>query len=523
MEKYLNRFIFFILIVFTGLLYFSFLGSLDLWNPDEPRYVEVAREMIALKNYIIPHLNGHVYAHKPPMFFWAIAFMFEVFGEFKVWIARLVPAISGFFIVIITYFYASSVFNKKVGFFSAIILSSTVTMMHLSRRCNIDTLFTLFILIAIYLLHLGIINKDKQKIYFLLSCVFQGIGVITKGPLAFIFPFFTLLSYCIFTNDRKTLKKTPWFLGLIVILAITCAWLIPAAVTGGKEYIMAIALKHTIGRYAHGINHPRNFFYYFYMFPLDFMPWSFFLPLVISKGLFNRKEKMDKNILWFFCWFVINFIFMSFSTEKRGLYLLPLYPAAAIIFGYYLEKIKNFKIPVLIIAGSVILASITMPILYYYKAKHINALLTVLSAISFWGGIFLIKYQNMFKSAYKIFILYLIWSIAIFNVYAFFFPFANKYKSPKVFINELSPYENNWDNIVFFNYYNPGINFYLGKLHIHTTKNKDELKKFIQNKINVIVVKNKSLKDVKKLLTHYKYVKTLKVGHRTLKVFIRER
>jgi 4-amino-4-deoxy-L-arabinose transferase-like glycosyltransferase len=107
MTKFTNRAMFFILIVFTGVLYFGYLNVLDLFNPDEPRYVEVAREMVLLKNYLIPHLNGAIYSHKPPLFFAAMAFLFNIFGEFKEWIARLIPALSGFLTVIITYFYAS--------------------------------------------------------------------------------------------------------------------------------------------------------------------------------------------------------------------------------------------------------------------------------------------------------------------------------------------------------------------------------------------------------------------------------
>ena len=526
MKKFFEKTGVVFLFIFTACLYFAYLGVLDLWNPDEPRYVEVAREMITLKDFIVPHLNGSIYSHKPPMFFWLIALFFSVFGEFKEWIARLVPSISAFLTVIITYFYASKIFDKKTGFFSAIILATALNMVHLAKRCNIDALFTLFILVAIVLLHLGILNKKKRTGYFLLSCLFQGIGVITKGPLAFIFPFLTLAGYAFFTNNKEIFKTAPWGRGFLVIAAVIAVWLLPAGIIGGKEYIDAIMFKHTVGRYMHGVNHPRNFFYYFYTFPLDFLPWSLFFPLIVFKGVLNRKDIFDKRLTWFFCWFLINFIFMCFSTEKRGLYLLPLFPAVAVITAYYLtnskfENFKDFKFPFLIVTAVVALAAIAMPVVYFKKAGDINVVLTVLSAVSFWGGVFLIRFYKSFNHGFKVFLFAFIWGIAIFNVHSFLFPLANEYKSPKKFIERISPMESNWDNILLFNYYNPGFNFYLGKNHINFCNDIKTFKKYLARNIKLLIIKKQSVKDVKKFLKNYVYIKQERLGHRRFAIYMK--
>ena len=256
--KYLKYPIF----IITGILYFSFLGSIDLWDPDEPRYVEIAREMISLKEYIIPHLNSQIYAHKPPLFFWTIALFFKIFHSYSEWIARLVPSISGFLIVLLTYFYAKKIFmDEKTGIFSALVLSTSATMMHLSRRCNIDTFFTLFILIAIIFLHNYVLKNKKVFLY--ISMFFQGVATLIKGPLGFIIPFLTYTGYLIFTNDKKRLKNTPYFISFLILLFVVFLWLIPSYFLGGEEYIKQLILKHVFQRYAEGVNHPRSFFYYF--------------------------------------------------------------------------------------------------------------------------------------------------------------------------------------------------------------------------------------------------------------------
>jgi len=76
-----------LLVVFTILLYFTNLGQWDLWNPDEPRYAEVAREMVVNGDWVLMHYNGNVYPDKPPLFFWLVglsSFFFQGFTSFSV-------------------------------------------------------------------------------------------------------------------------------------------------------------------------------------------------------------------------------------------------------------------------------------------------------------------------------------------------------------------------------------------------------------------------------------------------------
>ncbi len=526
----LKRFSLFLLIILTGVLYFSFLGSIDLWNPDEPRYVEVAREMIALKNYIIPHLNGEIYGHKPPLFFWAIAFMFKIFHSQSEWVARLVPALSGFLIVILTFFYAKSIFKDfKVGLFSSFVLSTTVSMVHLSRRCNIDTFFSLFILISIIFLH-SYINNNKKTFLFI-SIFFQGIATLIKGPLGFLIPFFTYFGYLFFTNDRKKLKETPWLISFIILILTILLWFIPAYISGGKEFIETIILKHVLKRYAEGVNHPRSFFYYFYIFPLDFMPWTFFLPVAFIKGIFNSNKKIDKKIIWFLCWFFIPFIFLCFSTEKRGLYLLPIYPAISIILGYSFSKFnftneKLFEIPYTILIFLLGILSLGIEIFYFIKIKNINPVLTVITAICFWVAVFFFHYRKKINFKIKILSIYFVTVLLLFSIYGYIFPIFNNIKSPKVFLKKLKI--QNYNNVVFYGYLHPGFNFYLKKNHLNLIKELNQLKKVVESQYpDFIILKEKEFKKYenkfKEILKNYKIIKKERLGHRKLIIFKRNK
>jgi len=337
-----------------------------------------------LKQFIVPHLNGNIYGDKPPLFFWAMAFFVKLIGSMKEWVFRLTSAISGFLIVVVTYFYSKKMFNKLTGFYSAAILSTAYLMAHLSRRCNIDTFFALLILISIITLHFGV--EREKRLYFYISCFFQGLAIITKGPLGFIIPLFTLIGYLIFKKDREGFKKIPWITGGIILLIPVIFWLLPATIIAGKEYTYNLIMNHVIHRFEHGRAHPHNFFYYFYQFPLDFMPWTLFLPFIFIKGKIDFK---NKSLIWLICWFAINFLFLSISKEKRGLYLLPIYPAFAMIMGYLLSEIKEselklFKIPACILIGISGLLGIVEPTAYFIWTKKFNLALSIMGPPDWW-------------------------------------------------------------------------------------------------------------------------------------------
>ena len=518
--------IFYLIIpVFTAILYFAYLGNIDLWDPDEPRYCEVVREMFSLKQFLVPHLNGQIYGDKPPLFFWSMAGFVILFHSIKEWVLRLTPAISGFLTVILTFIYSKKLFNKNVAIFSSIILSTSYLMVHLSRRCNIDTFFTLLILISTITIHYGLVKN--KKFYYYLSCLFQGLAIITKGPLGFIIPLFTLIGYLVFTKDKEKFKSIPWLTGFIILLIPVAAWLVPATIVAGKEYTYNLIMNQVIHRFEHGIAHPHNSFYYFYQFPLDFMPWSLFLPFLFLKGKVDLK---NKNLIWLIFWFAINFLFLSISKEKRGLYLLPIYPAFAIIMGYMFTSIKEnniklFKVPaylLIILSGILGLAE---PVAYFIKTKQFNFSLIIMGFLAFIIAFYFIKFIKEKNVENTITFVYLLVFLTFFNIFSYIFPLANPVKSPKYFVKGLNKYVKNYDNLLIYGYYNPGINFYLKKDHLNVTKSRKELEKFVKNKIKFILVYKKDLKRKKKYiakyLENYKKIWTGRIGHRKLILFYR--
>jgi 4-amino-4-deoxy-L-arabinose transferase-like glycosyltransferase len=197
----------------------------------------------------------------------------------------------------------------------------------------LDSLFTLFFLLALFCFYLGYEKEQRRRRYYLLAGLFTGLAILTKGPIAYL----TLPIFLIFAGFQRNLKGF-WcrdlLLGFLLSVMVVLLWWIPACWVGGKDYIHWILFKQAVGTYVEGGRHfhAEPFYFYFIRFPVEFFPWIVFLPTALILGL--RKEFGNrKEFLFLSIWFFFIFLFFTLSKGKKDNYLLPLYPAAALMVG----------------------------------------------------------------------------------------------------------------------------------------------------------------------------------------------
>ena len=227
LKKYYFHFLFSLVII----LFLFQLGARDLWEPDETRYAVVAREMREGGNWILPQLNRVIYAEKPPLFFWLINLSSLFLGEDTEFSNRLPSSLAGMITILMTYYFGKRIFNPQVGFLSGLILVTCFLFPQLSRWVMLDSILTLFFLLTLYFFYRGLEEDEKRKKLFLLAGLFMGLGVLTKGPLAF----FTIPILLIFAFSQRKLKKF-WcrdlLWGLLLSLGIVLIWWIPVGQVG---------------------------------------------------------------------------------------------------------------------------------------------------------------------------------------------------------------------------------------------------------------------------------------------------
>jgi 4-amino-4-deoxy-L-arabinose transferase-like glycosyltransferase len=333
----------FILLSFCFFLFILGVGRWDLWNPDEPRYAQVAKEMVGTGDWILMHVNGKTYEDKPPLFFWLIALSSFLWQGFTSFSARFPSGLFSTLTVLLTFFLGKKLYGSRAGFLSGLILATSFEFAYLSTRANIDASLTFFTTASLFLFFqwyqhskgAGGVERDKRSLSIYGFYVGMALATLAKGPVGFILPLLVSLVYLLVQKDWKAMKRMRLLTGMALCFVMVLSWYLPAVLKGGQDFLNETLLHQTIVRFAKGTSHVRPIYYYFANFPVDFLPWFLFLPGAIVYGLSKRREELSKDFLFLLVWFVAIFLFFSFSRGKRAIYLLPLYPAASLLVGRF--------------------------------------------------------------------------------------------------------------------------------------------------------------------------------------------
>lgn len=344
----------------------------DLWSPDEPRYAEVAREMMQIGDYFVPRVNGIPYFEKPPLLMWLMVLFSLPFGDVTEISARLPSMISGVATAILIYLMGKSLFSRRTAWLSAIVFITMQRVWWQARFGQIDMLLTFLLTLCLYSFHRWENAKNEKKLGWLLTFYFSIAGaLLSKGVGTLAFPVLFLITYLIMekrlilwrrqrmkggaiaTIEEKfylpaklLIKQMKPALGFAIVLFPFGIWYLYAKWIGSAELKMETSnvvgsdlFKQTIGRFIFGVSHPQPPWYYFITVPIDMFPWSLFLLWVIP-FIWQRKGS-DEKVRFLLYWAVPAFVFFSIAIGKRAIYLLPIFPSIAILTAYSLEKFED--------------------------------------------------------------------------------------------------------------------------------------------------------------------------------------
>lgn len=444
-----------ILLTLCLVLFFVNLGQWDLWNPDEPRYAQVAREMVQGGDWILMHFNGEIYGDKPPLFFWLVAissFLWQGFSSFSV---RFPSAVFGTLTILLTFLIGKSLYSSRTGFLAGFILATSLEFAYLATRANIDATLTFFTTAAFFFFIKWYGLKKEERagekqfqglpIYGFYICL--ALATLTKGPVGFILPLLTGLSFLMVQKDWNGIKRMKLIPGMILFILIVLAWYVPALLKGGKEYFNETIMLHTVDRFAKGSSHIRPFYYYLYNFPADFLPWIFFLPVGIAYGFSTKREGIRKEFLFLFVWFAVILTFFSFSKGKRGLYLLPLFPAVSLMVGKWWEDYISgsghnlhrrwFTIPFHIFIGLLLGLGMGIPWLVLTRFPSYLPYSLPVAILFVGGGIALFILHRFGHRATLFFLIVGIMAGGFFYTLRVAFPLINPYKSARFISQEI--------------------------------------------------------------------------------------
>jgi 4-amino-4-deoxy-L-arabinose transferase-like glycosyltransferase len=374
-------------------------GFRPLFNPDEGRYAEIPREMLASGDWVIPRLDGLVYIEKPPLQYWATGLVYRIFGTTG-WAARLYTALCGLATVLVTAGLALRLWGAAAAWRSGIMLGSSLMVMLMSHQLTLDMSLTLYMtgtIAGFCLAQRDGATLRERRGWMALAWASAAGGFLTKGLIAGVLPVLALAAYSALHRDLKPWWRLAPFAGLALFAVLVLPWF--------------VLIQHRLPSFFDFFVVREHFQRYLTLVEARYEPWWFFIevlalgslpwiaPMVrqlatgwrasAPRGAFDARR-----FLWIFC--VVVFVFFSASDSKLIPYILPMFPALALLAGSAEETRLRADLRAsgvgLVIAGMAIAAATALlPRLLHNPARapyflQIRAPLALIALIAIAGG-----------------------------------------------------------------------------------------------------------------------------------------
>lgn len=328
----------FLLLVVFAIVWFGTLDHRRLINPDEGRYAEIPREMVASGDWVTPRNNDIKYFYKPPLQYWATATAFSVFGEHH-WTARLWPALTGFAGILLAAFTAARLFSPTAGLIAGAVLASSVLWNVIGHANTLDMGVSFFLAAAVFALCLAEktaaaeSRRWRDGAWALLA-----LAVLSKGLIGLVLPAATVVAYMLWQRDWGLLWRLRPLRGTAILLLITAPWFIAVSLAN-PEFFHFFFIHEHFERFltkSHGRYQPM--WYFLPVLLLGMIPWLGSLVQGLWRGRRNADVGQFSVERFLLTWIVVVFGFFSVSSSKLASYILPIFPAMAVLIGVFLAE-----------------------------------------------------------------------------------------------------------------------------------------------------------------------------------------
>lgn len=487
-----------------------------LFPVDETRYASVAWEMWIRHDFLVPHLNGVAYSHKPPLLFWLIQLSWWIFGvnEYSM---RMIGPLFALAALYLTGHISQMLWPFRLqakaqtryilfGFFIWM-LSGTLTMF--------DMILTVFVLLGIYGLFKLAFHGLIWRRWVLLGIAIGG-GILTKGPVIFVH----LLPVALFApwwrqqDQVFGFRWLYWYLGLLFAIslgvAIALSWAIPAGISGGDAYQNAIFLGQTSGRLVKSFSHRLPWWWYLQMLPLLMLPWLLWRSFWQGITCLHLK---DNGVRFCIAWLLPVLIAFSLISGKRIHYLLPLFPGIAmLLFRGFDALAENSRCSRVLVLSIIYLFTgvmlILLPVLneswhWHQDISHLSPvwgiLLIIIAACLFFGR--MTDRNGVFRICLSSIAAFLVLESAFFSIQAYRYdltPPAKKIVTLRAAGSDVAFY-----GAKYHGQYN-----FLGRLRkpLTTIKHKDNLMKWAENHTtDYIIIRYKRSEKIYQQFDHFPF------------------
>ena len=329
--------------------FFYGLGQFGLVGADEPRYAQVAREMLERHDWITPTLGGMPWLEKPPLYYWQAMLAYAIFGVSD-WAARVPAAVDATVMVLAAYLFFR---RLRPGFEldGALIAASSAGVIGYARAASMDMILASAFTVA--MLAWWTWRDTGRRVYLAAFYACVALGMLAKGPVAPFLAAAIIVLYCLTACESRLIVRTLWFPGVLLFCAIALPWYI-AVQERNPEFFRVFILEHNLARFSTDIyHHTQPFWYYLPVTLLALVPWTIFVAEAFSQTAqaWWSASRLTAKIegesrpgsgyalsIFACCWLIVPVAFFSVSQSKLPGYILPAIPAGAILLVEYLRQ-----------------------------------------------------------------------------------------------------------------------------------------------------------------------------------------
>jgi len=336
------------------------LGARALWRPDEGRYVEIPREMVATGDWVTPRLNGVKYFEKPPLFYWLEAGAIHLFG-LREWAMRLVPALFALLGCLAVYGAGRRLFGRRAGLLAAAVLATSPLYYFLGNAITLDMAVSVLLTVGLLALLVALEEPEGPLRRNLLWGFYLALALatLTKGLIGIVIPGMIVVAWMMLVGAWDLPRRIRLVSGTVLFLLVAVPWHVLVA-RANPEFLWFYFVHEHVLRYltkVHGRYEPPWFFVPVLLGGL--IPWTAFLVPALRSALPAswRDRRQRKVELFLILWAALIFGFFSLSDSKLIPYVLPVAPPLALLLGRHLAAVwEGRRNRELRIACSVLLA-----------------------------------------------------------------------------------------------------------------------------------------------------------------------
>ncbi len=314
-------------------IWFALLEQRSLWEPDEGRYAEIPREMVASGDWITPRLNDLLYFEKPALQYWATAAAFEAFGLHN-WTARLWCALSGLAGVMLAFYAGWRLHSMRAGVYAGAMLASSLLYFGLAHLNTLDMGLTFFLEVVVFAVAIGLRNDTsagERKAWMHLAWLAAALAVLSKGLVGLVLPIGAMGAYVLLARDWASLSRLSLLTGGALFLLVSAPWFV-AVSRANPDFAQFFFIHEHFTRYTTNQHHRGQPVWFFVpIVLLGALPWTWPMLSGLWLGLKNRAGAGFRPFLFLAVWSGAVFGFFSVSGSKLVPYILPIFPALAVL------------------------------------------------------------------------------------------------------------------------------------------------------------------------------------------------